>query len=509
MPIASGGMATVYLARARGAMGFETEVAVKLTHPHLRESAEFSAGLLEEAKLAARIRHRNVAAVLDADVDPLGVYLVMEYVEGDTLHGLLKASPPLPKRMGMRLLIDALAGLQAAHELRDDDGHSLRVVHRDFTPHNILVGTDGVARLTDFGIAKATTRLGHTRTGFIKGKIGYMAPEQACGEKLDERTDVWAAGVIAWEMLSGQRLYPSEDDMATLLKVATSTPPRLRTVDPSIPVEMEEAVASALQRNPEARCPSAFAFARALAAASRAHDGVAETQEVSEWIRFRLGPKLAVQREDLARAKELRGSSDVSVPVSRREPTPASQEKTSAETPAAGSATVREVPATPVATARIAEATPPAAIEDPTRTDTSSVVSQAPRITSSRSRVMGIGLAVGLAGLATFAILASHRSPPSAPSPTAIVPTFAPAIAPAPAASPSSAPASVVTATPSSGWSPSPVPIDALPLAPTASATASAAPPTRPHHGRPASTPHPRPPDGEGPTPLAPSPYNP
>ncbi|HEX8793102.1 MAG TPA: serine/threonine-protein kinase, partial [Polyangiaceae bacterium] len=153
LPIASGGMATVYLACVRGPMGFEAEVALKLTHPHLRESAEFAADLLEEAKLAVRIRHRNVAAVIDAGVDPLGVYLVMEYVEGDTLSGLNKGGKPLPKKMAMRVLVDALAGLHAAHELRDENGELLGVVHRDFTPHNILVGTDGVARLTDFGIA--------------------------------------------------------------------------------------------------------------------------------------------------------------------------------------------------------------------------------------------------------------------------------------------------------------------------------------------------------------------
>src|ERR1700722_6743241 len=185
-------MATVYLATTRGPMGFEAEVALKLTHPHLHESTEFSADLLEEAKLAVRIRHLNVAAVLDADVDPHGVYLVMEYVEGDTLAGLMKATPLMPKPMALRVLVDALAGLHAAHELAGEDGKLLGLVHRDFTPQNIGGGTGGVARLTDFGIAKAATRLGHTRTGFVKGKIGYMAPEQAKGAPLDRRSAVWA-----------------------------------------------------------------------------------------------------------------------------------------------------------------------------------------------------------------------------------------------------------------------------------------------------------------------------
>jgi serine/threonine-protein kinase len=299
-------MATVYLASTQGPMGFEAEVALKLTHPHLRESPEFAADLLEEAKLAVRIRHRNVAAVLDADVDPLGVYLVMEYVEGDTLVGLTRASRYAPKPMALRVLLDALAGLHAAHELSDEQKAPLGLVHRDFTPHNILVGTDGVARLTDFGIAKAATRLSHTRTGSTKGKIGYMAPEQARGMLVDRRCDVWAAGVIAWELLAGKRLYSVGEDLATLLKVATETPPRLRTVAPWVHSEVEDAVASALATEPETRCPSALAFARLLGAACRAHVGVADHDEVADWVSRTVGPKLGARREMVTRVREMR-----------------------------------------------------------------------------------------------------------------------------------------------------------------------------------------------------------
>src|SRR5580704_13773364 len=189
-------MATVYLARTVGPGGFTTEVALKLTHAHLRENPEFSHDLLEEAKLVARIRHHNVVPVIDVGEDPRGIYLVMEYVEGDSLAGLFKragSTRPIPLAIAARFMLDALEGLHAAHELRDEAGQLLGLVHRDFTPHNILIGTDGVARLADFGIAKAATRLGNTRMGMVKGKIAYMPPEQAKGLTLDRRCDVWAA----------------------------------------------------------------------------------------------------------------------------------------------------------------------------------------------------------------------------------------------------------------------------------------------------------------------------
>ena len=509
LPIASGGMATVYVACVRGPMGFEAEVALKLTHPHLRESAEFAADLLEEAKLAVRIRHRNVAAVIDAGVDPLGVYLVMEYVEGDTLSGLNKQSKPLPKKMAMRVLVDALAGLHAAHELLDEDGKLLGVVHRDFTPHNILVGTDGVARLTDFGIAKAATRLSHTRTGFVKGKIGYMAPEQAKGSLLDRRCDVWAAGVIAWEVLSGKRLHPVEDDVAVLLKVATETPPRLRTVDPSIPPEIDDAVASALDRNMDTRCPSALALSRRLSAACKEHGLLAETEEVAEWLRLMAGARLAARREDLARAKERR--------TSERPPPSAPAEQHPKTSLGIGAATVREIPAprNPIEPTLVLEHDHPLhllkPIEEPTRTDTASVVSHAPpRMAPSRSRTLGMGAA--MVALVIVALVIGRKTADAPPSPAASASTAASVVATA-----APAPTTIATPAPSSSaagadWTPVAVPVEALPETPVASVAAPPPAPTRPHPG---SRPHPHPvhtrpvapstPDG--PAPLAPSPY--
>jgi len=306
LPIASGGMATVYLARAVGSNGFVTEVALKLTHAHLRTSAEFANDLVEEGKLAARIRHRNVVSVIDVGDDPNGLYLVLEYIEGDTLAGLTRGDGAIPTPMAARLLLDALAGLHAAHELREDDGSLVGVVHRDFTPQNILVGADGVARLADFGIARAATRISHTRTGMVKGKIAYMAPEQAHGRPLDRRCDVWAAGVVAWELFAARRLHGHDDEMATMLKVATVPPPLLRSVAPGVPEEIEAVVAGALEMRVDDRFPTAQAFSKALAAACRATVGVAEVDDVAAWMNKHVGPKLQVRRQQVARARSVR-----------------------------------------------------------------------------------------------------------------------------------------------------------------------------------------------------------
>jgi serine/threonine-protein kinase len=295
-PLASGGMATVYLARKRGPRGFESRVALKLTHEHLREQPEFVTCLIQEAKLAARIRHPNVVQLLDVDDDEAGVFLVMEYVEGDSLaviaRRVAKAGGRIPMPIALRVLDDALTGLEAAHALKDDAGRPLGVVHRDFSPQNILVGIDGVARLTDFGIAKASDRAGLTRTGTIKGKTGYMSPQQAQAQPVDRRADVWSAGVVAWELLAGERLYPG-NDTATLLSLVRSVPPRLRTVRPEIPDALDDAVAQALQPDPAGRLPTAEALRERLHAA---FSELADRAEVGAYVKNLLGEEIAERR---------------------------------------------------------------------------------------------------------------------------------------------------------------------------------------------------------------------
>ena len=199
--IASGGMGTVHYGRMSGAAGFARTVAIKRLHPQFSKSPEFVEGLIDEARVAARIRHPNVVATLDVLAEEGEMLLVMEYVEGVTLSHLMRelgrddVKIPVPVAVG--IMTGALYGLHAAHEAVGEDGVPLEVVHRDVSPQNIIVGVDGVARVVDFGVAKAVGRLQTTTDGRIKGKIAYMPPEQLRGRPVDRRADVYAPrGVV-------------------------------------------------------------------------------------------------------------------------------------------------------------------------------------------------------------------------------------------------------------------------------------------------------------------------
>jgi len=219
--IASGGMATVFLSRLSGVGGFQRFVAIKRLHPHLAGEKEFVEMFLDEARLAAGIHHPNVVPILEVGASPRGYYLVMEYIEGDTLARLLARATTsgnrLPIAIGLRVILDMLAGLHAAHELHDEKGEPVELVHRDVSPQNVLVGVDGISRITDFGVARASSRLTATRVGQLKGKIAYMAPEQAMGvPDVDRRADVFSAGIVLWEVLAARRLFKADNEAATL-----------------------------------------------------------------------------------------------------------------------------------------------------------------------------------------------------------------------------------------------------------------------------------------------------
>jgi serine/threonine-protein kinase len=310
LPIGTGGMATVYLARSTGVGGFERDVALKLVHAHLRTDEESKLQLLEEAKLAARIRHPNVVPVLEVDEDPLGLFLVMDYVEGDTLSGLSRlcrsAGKTIPLPLIGRILNDALLGLHAAHELTDETGKPLNLVHRDFSPQNILLSTQGITRLADFGVAKAADRAVRTKTGLVKGKISYMSPEQARGQAVDRRCDVWAAGVVAWELIAGKRMHRSDDDVATLLSIVTEDPPRLDSVVPHVPKALSNAVASALTPDTGRRCPTAEALRKSLLKAFEDIGGIADAQDLASFVQQMVRTKLDERKAAVAEVRTLR-----------------------------------------------------------------------------------------------------------------------------------------------------------------------------------------------------------
>jgi serine/threonine-protein kinase len=299
--IASGGMATVYLARLTGAGGFQRFVAIKRLHPHLAGEKEFVEMFLDEARLAAGIHHSNVVSILEVGASPLGYYLVMEYVEGDTLARLLARAAGkgqrLPTGIALRIVLDTLFGLHGAHELRDDKGKILELVHRDVSPQNVLVGIDGVARITDFGVARATSRLTNTRVGQLKGKLAYMAPEQAQGEALDRRADVFSAGILIWETLAAKRLFKAENEAATLSRVMNEPIPDLTRVAPHLSKELAAVVKRGLDRDRNKRFSTTQQFAEAIEAAAIGRDGIATPRDVAAFVKEMIGQEMEQQRE--------------------------------------------------------------------------------------------------------------------------------------------------------------------------------------------------------------------
>jgi serine/threonine protein kinase len=294
--LASGGMAIVYVARAQGVAGFERLVAIKVLHSNLAHEEEFIKMFLDEARLAASIRHPNVVPTIDiSDSEKSGYFIVMEYIEGDHLGQLLssanKAAERLPVRVTLRVIGDALGGLGAAHDLRDEQGNKQNLVHRDVSPHNIMVGRDGVARLTDFGVAKAEDRLTHTRDGQVKGKLAYMAPEQAASGTTDTRSDLFSMGVILWECLTGQRLLRAESTAATLHKLLHGEIPKLSSVLPELE-PLDGLLEKALSRDPDLRYPTAEVFARALEDVSSQFGGAASLREVSKVVKHHAAPRI-------------------------------------------------------------------------------------------------------------------------------------------------------------------------------------------------------------------------
>ncbi len=302
--LGSGGMATVYLAETRVA-GIPRPVALKLLHPHLQE-VTWSEQLVEEARVTVAIRHPNVVQLLELGEHQGAMFLVMEYVDGSNLSELLNragaGTSRLALRVAGRILADALIGLAAAHDLRDADGFPVNLVHRDISPHNILVGRDGITRITDFGIARRSSDH-HTQSGVVKGKLRYMSPEHASGSPVDPRTDVWSMGVVAWELLTGQPLHHGVNDAEVVRAIAARTPPPVSSVA-EVPEDIASVVERALTVNKNQRFSSALEFRTALVAAYRTHGGIADSEEVGEFVRDQLceGPNTVAPGRRSARS---------------------------------------------------------------------------------------------------------------------------------------------------------------------------------------------------------------
>lgn len=313
--LASGGMATVHFGRLMGPVGFARTVAIKRLHPQYAKDPEFVSMFLDEARLAARIQHPNVAATLDVVATQGELFLVMEYLQGESLSKLMRNARQqggsIDPRIVSTILSGSLHGLHAAHEAKNERGEPLGIVHRDISPQNILVGQDGVPRVLDFGVAKAAGRFHTTREGNVKGKLPYMSLEQLRGGDVDRTTDTYAAAVVLWESLTCRKLFRGDNEGAVLEAVLFGAidPPSTHT--PDISPELDALVLKGLDRDKSKRFQSAREFALALERCV----APALTSDVGEWVQKVAGVVLTKRAEAIAEIESSTGDQPLATEV--------------------------------------------------------------------------------------------------------------------------------------------------------------------------------------------------
>ncbi len=266
--IAAGGMAEVFRAESAGLEGFKKTVAIKRVLPHLAQKGGFIGMFLDEARLSAHLSHSNCVQVFDIGRGEGTYFIVMEYVDGADLKALAEFRRARQQRFPIEeacfICVKVCEGLAYAHALVDTNGHPLGIVHRDMSPPNVLITRYGEVKIVDFGLAKANSQLERSEPGIIKGKFGYLSPEAATGREVDARTDIFALGIMLWELLAGRRLFQGDSDYETVQRVQAAEVPSLARLNPQVPEELEGIVRRALSRQPEARFQSAAELGRAL-----------------------------------------------------------------------------------------------------------------------------------------------------------------------------------------------------------------------------------------------------
>ena len=301
--LARGGLATVYVGRLLGDGGLRRTVAVKRLHAQFRTDGDITTMFLDEARVALRVRHPNVVHAVDVVLHEDELFIVMEYVEGASLSQLLrnvgKAKQEIPLDVASGIVANILHGLHAAHTTRDERGVALDIVHRDVSPQNILVGTDGIARVLDFGIAKTVTQAHVTRTNEIKGKLTYMAPEQLLGKPLTRKADIFSAGIVFWETLTGHRLFYGDNDGAIIRSILESPIPPPSSLNPAISPELDAVVLRALEREPSRR----FDTAEEMASRIEELVPVASPRTIGLWVKENAAEELRARAELIARVE--------------------------------------------------------------------------------------------------------------------------------------------------------------------------------------------------------------
>ena len=300
--VGRGGMASVWVARERAQEAQDDRlVAIKVMLTELADENEFIKMFLDEVRLVRSIHHPNVVDVYDVGEHEGMMWMSMEWVEGESLHTVIAEAGKrraIPPELAVRIIADAAAGLHAAHELRDHDGSQRGVVHRDISPHNILIGTNGTVKLVDFGVAKAVGRISEaTRAGQLKGKFGYMSPEQALGKGVDRRSDIFSLGIVLFELTTSRRLFRGEHDIETLRLVISGAIPKPSLIDPKYPLELERIVLKALERNVSGRYQTAAEFEHDLRAYLKAERLIVPQSGVAGILKKVLGERIEQRRK--------------------------------------------------------------------------------------------------------------------------------------------------------------------------------------------------------------------
>jgi len=300
--IGRGGMAAVWVARECAAQAKDDRlVAVKVMLTELADESEFIKMFLDEVRLVRSIRHPHVVDVYEVGEHEGMMWMAMEWVEGESLHAVIAEAGKrraIPPELAVRIIADAASGLHAAHELRDIDGSLRGVVHRDISPHNILIGTNGIVKLVDFGVAKAVGRVSETtRAGQLKGKFGYMSPEQALGRGVDRRSDIFSLGIVLFELTTSRRLFRGENDIETLRLVISGAIPRPTLIDPKYPLELERIVLKALERDVSARYQTSADFEHDLRAYLKSERLIVPQSGVAAILKRVLGERIEQRRK--------------------------------------------------------------------------------------------------------------------------------------------------------------------------------------------------------------------
>ena len=482
--LATGGMAEVYLALSGELPGYRTLIVLKRILPHLAQNRQFIGMFLDEARLAALLDHPNVVRIIEVGHDGEEYYLAMELVQGKPLSAVLRKAarekrPPSPA-LAAYIMAQAASGLGYAHALTDGDGRPLGVVHRDVSPQNVLLSFEGAVKLIDFGVARAFGRVAHTSPGGLKGKIEYMSPEQASAEEVDHRADVFALGIVLWEVLTGRRLYRRETELATMRAILDDPIPRPSEVA-NVPPELDAVVMRALRKKREGRFSSAHEMAQALERYAFSQEGFSPVQLAtymkslfaSEFLQWR---KTATAALDMEVDRAERPPRNVEAPSAE----PLTQGPTMALRPGHSAAGVSFTPELKSATisSQGARSSHPAVhsshasaisgIEPPSRRDRLWVYG-------------GLGALVAITGVGAWLLARPSVQPPAPVPPPARVGAVIPA-APTPAppqprvpSPPPPAAAATPTAPPPVAAPSSPPPA-AVPPAPAAAASAAPAP---------------------------------